>query len=63
MRLARHGYHPSDLKHLFLTHIHFDHAGAAWALAEAGVHVHVHPRGYKHMLTPKGCTSLLSVWR
>ncbi len=51
--LSAHGYKPSDLKHLFLTHIHFDHAGAAWALAEAGVHVHVHPRGYKHLLSPE----------
>ncbi len=46
------GYSVSDVKHLLLTHIHFDHAGAAWALAEQGATVYVHPRGYKHLLDP-----------
>lgn len=46
------GFALSDVKHLLLTHIHFDHAGAAWALAEAGAQVYVHPRGYKHLLDP-----------
>ena len=26
----------SDVRHLFLSHIHFDHAGAAWRFAEHG---------------------------
>lgn len=51
--LKAHGYAVRDLQHLFLTHIHFDHAGAAWALAEQGVQVHVHPAGYKHLLSPE----------
>lgn len=46
------GYTLQDVRHVLLTHIHFDHAGAAWALAEAGAHIHVHPVGYKHMLDP-----------
>ncbi|MEO0897476.1 MAG: MBL fold metallo-hydrolase [Bacteroidota bacterium] len=46
------GYSPSDVKHVLLTHIHFDHAGAAWALAKEGAKVYVHPRGYKHLLDP-----------
>jgi len=46
------GYHIDQVKHLLLTHIHFDHAGAAWALAEKGAKVYVHPRGYKHLLDP-----------
>lgn len=50
--LKAHGYVLSDIKHLFLTHIHFDHAGAAWALAKNGTQVYVHPRGYKHLLDP-----------
>ena len=50
--LARFGYKVADIKHLFLTHIHFDHAGAAWALAKNGTQVYVHPRGYKHMHDP-----------
>ncbi|MEM6261102.1 MAG: MBL fold metallo-hydrolase [Bacteroidota bacterium] len=46
------GYQVSDVKHVFLTHIHFDHAGAAWAFAKEGATVYVHPVGYKHMLDP-----------
>lgn len=50
--LAKHGYAPTDIKALFLTHIHFDHAGAAWALAANGTQIYVHPRGYKHLHDP-----------
>ncbi|MDP5169496.1 MAG: MBL fold metallo-hydrolase [Bacteroidia bacterium] len=50
--LADLGFSIADVKHLLLTHIHFDHAGAAWALAQAGAQVYVHPRGYKHLLDP-----------
>ncbi|MEL6730349.1 MAG: MBL fold metallo-hydrolase [Bacteroidota bacterium] len=50
--LATHGYTPADIQHVFLTHIHFDHAGGAWAFAETGAKVYVHPFGYKHMLDP-----------
>lgn len=46
------GFRASDVEHVLLTHIHFDHAGAAWALAEAGATVYVHPAGYKHLLDP-----------
>jgi len=28
--LAEAGYTAADIKHVFLTHIHLDHAGAAW---------------------------------
>ncbi|MEL6673377.1 MAG: MBL fold metallo-hydrolase [Bacteroidota bacterium] len=50
--LADLGYKVSDIKHVLLSHIHFDHAGAAWALAEAGATIYVHPRGWKHMHDP-----------
>jgi glyoxylase-like metal-dependent hydrolase (beta-lactamase superfamily II) len=50
--LARHGYSPGDVHSVLLTHIHLDHAGAAWALAEAGACVYVHPAGYPHLLDP-----------
>lgn len=50
--LQRLGFQVSDVKHVLLTHIHFDHAGAAWALAEQGATVYVHPRGYKHLIDP-----------
>lgn len=43
----------NDIRHLFLTHIHFDHAGAAWALARNGAQVYVHPFGYKHLARPQ----------
>lgn len=51
--LAAHGYKPSDIKHVLLTHIHFDHAGAAWAFAKEGATVYVHPRGYRHLHDPE----------
>ncbi len=42
---------PTDL---LLTHIHFDHAGAAGALVERWpeLTVHVHPRGAPHLIDP-----------
>lgn len=46
------GYQPQDIKHVFLTHIHLDHAGAAWAFAEQGARVYVHPFGKRHLLDP-----------
>ncbi len=44
---------PSDIHTLLLTHIHFDHAGAAWWWAERGTQVYVHPRGLRHMISPE----------
>ena len=55
--LKQHGYKPEDIGHLLLTHIHFDHAGAAWALAESGAKVYVHPFGYKHLNHPEKLVS------
>lgn len=51
--LARHGYTPADIKHVFITHIHFDHAGAAWAFAQHGATIYLHPFGEKHMNNPE----------
>lgn len=48
--LGRHGYQPSDIGHVFLTHIHLDHAGAAWAFENAKIYVH--PFGYPHLNDP-----------
>ena len=50
--LADLGYAVSDIKHVLLSHIHFDHAGAAWALAKTGATIYVHPAGWKHMHDP-----------
>lgn len=46
------GFKPSDVHTLLLTHIHFDHAGAAWWWARRGARVYVHPKGLKHMIDP-----------
>ena len=42
-------------KRLILTHIHFDHAGAAGALAQEWpeLEVYVHRRGARHMASPE----------
>ncbi|MBB4078063.1 glyoxylase-like metal-dependent hydrolase (beta-lactamase superfamily II) [Lewinella aquimaris] len=46
------GIEPEQVHTLLLSHIHFDHAGAAWWWAERGTQVYVHPRGLKHMIDP-----------
>ena len=46
------GFAPNDVRHVFLSHIHLDHAGAAWRFAEAGATIHVHPRGARHLIDP-----------
>lgn len=47
------GYQLQDIKHVFLTHIHLDHAGAAWAMAKEGAKIYVHPFGAKHLISPE----------
>jgi glyoxylase-like metal-dependent hydrolase (beta-lactamase superfamily II) len=50
--LKRHGFDARDVRHVFLSHIHFDHAGAAWRFAELGATIYVHPRGAPHLIDP-----------
>ena len=50
--LAKLGYQPSDIKHVFVTHIHLDHAGAAGWWASQGAQIYVHPRGARHLIDP-----------
>lgn len=50
--LRQYGYRASDLSDVLLTHIHLDHAGAAWRLAELGATLHVHPAGAPHLHDP-----------
>ncbi len=50
--ISRNGFHVGDVRHVFLSHIHFDHAGAAWRFAELGATVYVHARGAPHLLDP-----------
>src|SRR5438045_875250 len=56
--LRKAGFAPEDVQHVFVSHIHFDHAGAAWRFAQAtgsdrpGATVYVHPRGARHLIDP-----------
>jgi len=52
--LAEHGVTPADLRHLLLSHIHFDHAGAAGVLVQENprLTVHVSAIGAPHLIDP-----------
>jgi glyoxylase-like metal-dependent hydrolase (beta-lactamase superfamily II) len=55
--LRKVGFELADVRHVFLSHIHFDHAGAAWRFAAArtngkGATIYVHPRGAPHLIDP-----------
>lgn len=52
--IRRAGLDPADLRHILLTHIHLDHAGATGALVHAGprIQVHVHETGARHIIEP-----------
>jgi glyoxylase-like metal-dependent hydrolase (beta-lactamase superfamily II) len=56
--LRKAGFEANDIRHVFLSHIHFDHAGAAWRFAGpsrtggSGSTVYVHPRGAPHLIDP-----------
>lgn len=50
--IAAKGYDWKDVGHVLLTHIHFDHAGAAWKFADNGAMVYVHPVGLPHLNHP-----------
>jgi glyoxylase-like metal-dependent hydrolase (beta-lactamase superfamily II) len=52
--VANLGFEMADVKHLLLTHIHLDHAGAAGTLAtELGLQVYVHKHGATHLIRPE----------
>jgi glyoxylase-like metal-dependent hydrolase (beta-lactamase superfamily II) len=53
--LAGLGVGPGDLRHVLLTHIHLDHAGASGHLVERFPEavVHVHEDGAAHMIDPE----------
>jgi glyoxylase-like metal-dependent hydrolase (beta-lactamase superfamily II) len=51
-QLPERGFSVRDVRHVFLSHIHFDHAGAAWRFAEQGATIYVHPRGAPHLIDP-----------
>jgi glyoxylase-like metal-dependent hydrolase (beta-lactamase superfamily II) len=55
--LGKAGFAAEDVRHVFLSHIHFDHAGAAWRFCPSRTGgktatVYVHPRGAAHLIDP-----------
>lgn len=52
--LAKLGLDPAELRHILLTHIHLDHAGAAGSLLQRfpESRLYVHERGARHMIDP-----------
>jgi glyoxylase-like metal-dependent hydrolase (beta-lactamase superfamily II) len=50
--LGKAGLALNDIRHVFLSHIHFDHAGGAWRFAQLGATIYVHPRGAPHLIDP-----------
>ena len=52
VQLRERGFSLQDVRHVFLSHIHFDHAGAAWRFAALGATIYVHPRGAPHLIDP-----------
>ncbi|MFQ5398280.1 MAG: MBL fold metallo-hydrolase [Anaerolineae bacterium] len=51
-KMASHGLSPQDIRHVLVTHIHFDHAGAAGWWAQQGAQVYVHHIGARHLINP-----------
>ena len=51
--IADKGFDWKEIRHVLLSHIHFDHAGAAWKLAENGAKIYVHPVGLPHLMNPE----------
>jgi len=50
--LAKLSLTPEDVRHVLVTHIHLDHAGAAWWMAERGATIYVHEFGAPHLIDP-----------
>ena len=46
------GFEPKQVRQVFLTHIHLDHAGDAGWWGKQGVQVFVHERGAPHLVDP-----------
>lgn len=52
LRLAEHGLTTAAIKHVLVSHIHLDHAGAAGWLAQQGAQIYVHHVGAPHLIDP-----------
>ncbi len=51
-KLGELGISPGDIKHVLLSHIHLDHAGAAGWWTQQGAQIYVHPFGAPHLIDP-----------
>ncbi|SUP54705.1 hydroxyacylglutathione hydrolase [Weeksella virosa] len=51
--IERLGRRVVDVENVLLTHIHFDHAGAAWKFAEHGATIFLNPIGIPHLKNPE----------
>ncbi|WP_353165275.1 MBL fold metallo-hydrolase [Empedobacter brevis] len=47
------GWRVIDIENILITHIHFDHAGAAWKFTEHGATIFVNPIGLPHLKNPE----------
>lgn len=52
-QLHQHGVQPADIHRVIVTHIHFDHAGAAGWWAQQGATIYVHHFGAGHLINPE----------
>lgn len=50
--LAERKVRPEDVKHVLVSHIHLDHAGAAGWWARQGAKIYVHEQGAPHLIDP-----------
>src|SRR5204862_4218254 len=50
--LSKLSFDARDIRHVFLSHILFVHAAAAWRFADLAPPIYVHPRGAPHLIDP-----------
>ncbi len=51
-KIAALGFDPEDVRSVFVTHVHLDHAGAAGWWAQRGATLYVHPKAARHLIDP-----------
>jgi glyoxylase-like metal-dependent hydrolase (beta-lactamase superfamily II) len=52
-QIRQRGFEPKQIKHVLVTHIHLDHAGAAGWWAQQGAQIYVHSFGARHLISPE----------
>lgn len=52
-QIRQRGFEPEQIKHVLVTHIHLDHAGAAGWWAQQGAQIYVHSFGARHLIAPE----------